>query len=41
MYPYLYEGLNLRSDDLTAYDSTFVSFDGKVVILKGQTSLPV
>ena len=35
MYPDLYKGLNLRSEDLTAYDSPLVSFDGKVVIPKG------
>ena len=35
MYPDLYKGLNLRPKDLTAYDSPLVSFDGKVVILKG------
>ena len=27
-------------EDLTAYDSPLVSFDGKVVILKGQIRLP-
>ena len=36
MYPDLYRGLNLKSKDLTTYDSPLVSFDGKVVILKGQ-----
>ena len=35
MYPDLYKGLNLKLEDLTAYDSPLVSFDGKVVILKG------
>jgi len=35
MYPDLYKGLNLRTEDLTAYDSPLVSFDGKVVILRG------
>ena len=35
MYPNLYKGLNLKLEDLTAYDSPLVSFDGKVVILKG------
>ena len=35
MYPDLYRGLNLKPEDLTAYDSLLVSFDGKVVILKG------
>ena len=35
MYPDLYNGLGLKLEDLTAYDSPLVSFDGKVVILKG------
>ena len=41
MYPNLYKGLNLRPEDLTAYDSPLVGFDGKVVIPKGQIRLPV
>ena len=41
MYPDLYRGLNLKPEDLTAYDSLFVSFDGKVVIPKGQIRLLV
>ena len=41
IYPNLYKGLNLRSEDLMAYDSPLVSFDGKVVILRGQIRLPV
>ena len=41
MYPDLYRGLNLKSKDLTTYDSSLVSFDGKVVILRGQIRLPV
>ena len=36
MYPDLYNGLGLKPMDLTAYDSPLVSFDGKVVIPKGQ-----
>ena len=35
MYPDLYKGLNLRLEDLTAYDSPLVSFDGKVIIPRG------
>ena len=35
MYPDLYKGLNLTYEDLTAYNSPFVSFEGKVVIPKG------
>ena len=41
MYPDLYKGLNLRPKDLRAYDSPLVSFDGKVVIPRGQIRLPV
>ncbi|XP_050254004.1 uncharacterized protein LOC126700064 [Quercus robur] len=41
MYPDLYKGLNLKPEDLTAYDLPLVSFDGKVVIPKGQIRLPV
>ena len=41
MYPDLYKGLNLRPKDLIAYDSLLVSFDGKVVIPKGQIRLPL
>ena len=35
MYPDLYKGLNLKLEVLTAYDSPLISFDGKVVILRG------
>ena len=35
MYPDLYKRLNLKPEDLIAYDSPLVSFDGKVVILRG------
>ena len=41
MYLDLYKGLNLKPEDLTAYDSPLVSFDGKFVILKGQIRLPI
>jgi len=41
MYPDLYKGLNLKPEDLTTYDSHLVSFDGKVVIPKGQIRLPM
>ena len=41
MYPDLYRGLNLKSEDLTTYDSPLMSFDGKVVIPRGQIRLPV
>ena len=41
MYPDLYNGLNLRPKDLRAYDSPLVSFDGKVIIWRGQIRLHV
>ena len=41
MYPNLYKGLNLRPEDLITYNSPLVSFDGKVVIPKGQIRLLV
>ena len=41
MYPNLYKGLNLRSENLTAYNSPLVSFNGNVVILRGQIRLLV
>ena len=41
MYLDLYKGLNMRPEDLTAYDSPLVSFDGKVIIPRGQIRLLV
>ena len=41
MYPDLFKGLNLRIEDLTPYNSPLVSFEGKVIIPKGQIRLPV
>ena len=35
MYLDLYRGLNLKPENLTAYDSPLVSFDGRVVIPRG------
>ena len=34
MYPDLYNGLNLKPENLTAYESPLVSFEGKTVIPK-------
>ena len=34
MYPDLYKGLRLRPEDLTTYDSSLVSFEGKTITLK-------
>ena len=41
MYPDLYKGLNLKSEDLTAYNSPLVSFEGKTVTPRGQIRLPI
>ena len=41
MYLDLYRGLNLKLEDLTAYELPLVSFDGKLITLKGQIKLPV
>ena len=41
MYPNLYKGLSLRAEDLMPYNSPLVSFEGKIIILKGQIRLPV
>ena len=37
----MYQGLNLKLEDLTTYDSPLVSFDGKVVIPRGRIRLLV
>ena len=41
IYPDLYKGLNLKPEDLMAYDSSLVSFEGKTVTLRGQIRLPI
>ena len=41
MYPDLYKGLNLKPEDLTAYDSPLLSFEGRIVTPKGQIRLPI
>ena len=41
MYPDLYKGLGFKPDDLAAYNSPLVSFEGRMVIPKGQIRLPV
>ena len=41
MYPDLYKGLNLEAEDLMPYSSPLVSFEGKIIIPKGQVRLPV
>ena len=41
MYPDLYKGLKLKSEDLMSYGSPLMSFDGKIVIPKGMIRLPI
>ena len=41
MYPDLFKGLGLKPEDLTTYSSPLVSFEGKMVVPKGQIRLPV
>ena len=41
MYPDLYKGLGLKAEDLTPYNSPLMSFEGKVIISKGQIRLPM
>ena len=41
MYPNLYKRLNLKAENLMPYSSPLVSFEGKIIILKGEVRLPV
>ena len=41
MYPDLYKGLDLKPENLRTYNSLLVSFEGKMVVPKGQIRLPV
>ena len=41
MYPNLFKELGLKSEDLRSYHSPLVSFEGKMVVPKGQIRLPV
>ena len=41
MYPDLYKGLGLKPEDLAAYSSPLVSFEGRMVAPKGLIRLPV
>ena len=41
MYPDLYKGLRLKSEDLTPYSSPLMTFDGKLVFPKGMIRLPI
>ena len=41
MYPDLFKGLGLKPEDLSTYSSPLVSFEGKMVVPRGQIRLPV
>ena len=41
MYPDLYKGVGLKPEDLTTYSSHLISFEGKMVVPKGQIRLLV
>ena len=41
MYTNLFKGLGLKPKDLRTYSSPLVSFEGKMVVPKGQIKLPV
>ncbi|XP_050250375.1 uncharacterized protein LOC126697421 [Quercus robur] len=41
MYPDLFKGLDLKSEDLFRYDAPLLGFDGHMVILEEQIMLPV
>ena len=41
MYSDLYRRLGLKKEDLSKYDTPLMGFDGRMVILEGQISLPV
>ena len=41
MYPDLYKGLGLKTENLMTYSSPLVSFEGKIVVHKGQIRLLV
>ena len=41
MYPDLYKGLKLKPEDLLPYSSPLMSFNGKLITLKGMIRLPI
>lgn len=41
MYPDLYRGLGLKSEDLDKYDSLLIGFNGRTMVLRGMIKLPV
>ena len=40
MYPDLFQGLNLRLEDLDGHDFPLMVFDGKMVVPQGMIRLP-
>lgn len=41
MYLDLYKGLGLKAENLSKYNTPLVGFNGRMVVLEGQISLPV
>ena len=41
IYPDLYKGLNLKPEDLMAYNPPLVSFEGKTITPRGLIKLPI
>ena len=41
MYPDLFKGLGIKNKYLSKYDTPLVGFDGRMVVPKGQISLPI
>ena len=41
MYLDLFKGLGLKAEGLSKYDTLLVGFDGRMVVPKGQISLPM
>ena len=41
MYLDLFKGLGLKNKDLSKYDTPLVGFNSRMVVLKGQISLPI
>ena len=40
MYPDLYNGLTLKPEDLSKYDTPLVGFNGKTIVPRGMIRLP-
>ena len=41
MYLDLYNGLTLKPEDLSKYDTPLIEFNGKTIVLRGMIRLPV